>query len=78
MQEVRYKGYLIRASAKRMPGGRWVPTGSIYSGEGGLINIPALCDGPARAHDTEEQAEELALKLARAWIDGQIREDPAP
>lgn len=73
MKDVWYKGYLIHASARETPDGRWKPMLAIYSEKGGPGDIQSLFDQTCRTCGTEERAEEVGAQLARAWIDGQIR-----
>lgn len=68
-----YKGYLIRVeSFQRVSGGPWVPQYTATWQTGGTAAAPGF---PVQqyqfnhSYDTQEEADQFALRYAQQWID---------
>ena len=80
--EIPYKGYTITPSSERQPDGRWLPVAQLESVQQGIVTA----NPPIRADSLETRAaradaDAVAVKLAKAWIDeneGKLPPDPAP
>jgi hypothetical protein len=76
--EIPYKGYTITPSSERQPDGRWLPVAQLETVRQGI----ATPSPPVRAASQETRAargdaDAMAVKLAKAWIDANERE-PIP
>jgi hypothetical protein len=72
-REMKYRGHTIEASSYQgqPPGGQWgwVPRAVVTRDEGSAVQYQALGDGRNRIFETQEEADAVALGIARAWID---------
>jgi hypothetical protein len=68
--EIPYKGYTITPSSERQPDGRWLPVAQLETVHQGIVAATAPIR--ATAQDTRAartDADAIAVKLAKAWID---------
>lgn len=74
MPEIQYKGYTIEAiSFRGQPEGKrwcWLAKARIMWREGPSDREVGVGDPQLRPFLTEEEANDFALQLGRAWVDG--------
>ena len=69
--EVPHKGYTIIPNSERQPDGRWLPVADLeVSSHGVMTPRPPVRAMPRETRATRAEADAMAVKLARAWIEG--------
>lgn len=70
MIELEYRGYRIEATSYRArePDG-WMARALVWWDEGGATHHVPLLDNRSRRFGTQDEADALAVQLARVWID---------
>jgi hypothetical protein len=71
-----YKNHPIYGIAVSEPGKIWRPKGLVFAPD--LNSEIQRLEPPDLTFATKEAAEEHALKLCRAWIDGQASQSNGP
>ena len=75
--DIPYKGYTIVPNSERQPDGRWLPVADLQADDRGVLTPqPPLRAAPREIRATRADADAVALKLAKAWIE-EIERDGA-
>jgi hypothetical protein len=73
--DIPYKGYTIIPNSERQPDGRWLPVAELEASSGGVMTPrPPLRAMPRETRATRADADAVAAKMARAWIEASERE----
>jgi hypothetical protein len=73
--DIPYKGYTIIPNSERQPDGRWLPVADLEADSRGVMTPrPALRAMPQEIRATRADADAVAVKMAKAWIEGSERE----
>jgi hypothetical protein len=73
--EIPYKGYTIIPNSERQPDGRWLPVADLEANSRGVgTPRPPLRATPREIRATRVDADAVAVKMAKAWIEGIERE----
>ena len=76
--EIPYKGYTITPSSERQPDGRWLPVAQLETVRQGIVTpSPPVRAASQETRAARPDADALAVKMAKAWIDANERE-PVP
>jgi hypothetical protein len=68
--EIPYKGYTITPSSERQPDGRWLPVAHLETIHQGIVTATApIRATPQETRAARTDADAIAVKLAKAWID---------
>lgn len=68
--DIPYKGYTIVPNSERQPDGRWLPVADLQADDRGVLTPrPPLRAGPREIRATRADADAVALKMAKAWIE---------
>lgn len=81
--DIPYKGYTIIPNSERQPDGRWLPVADLHADDRGIATAkPPLRAAPRDIRATRAEADAVAVKMAKAWIETIEREGaldaPAP
>jgi hypothetical protein len=81
--DIPYKGYTIIPNSERQPDGRWLPVADLQADDRGVATPkPPLRAAPRDVRATRGEADAVAVKMAKAWIETIEREGalgtPAP
>jgi hypothetical protein len=87
--DIPYKGYTIIPNSERQPDGRWLPVADLQADERGVATPrPPLRATPRDIRATRADADAVAVKMAKAWIETieregtlgapALREEPPP
>jgi hypothetical protein len=78
---IAYRGYNIALTSGEVPDpDGWVARSEItrtWTEPGEELRTVAVADPQATRFATKDQADELALKIARAWVDGKLGPEPS-
>ncbi|HTI56710.1 MAG TPA: hypothetical protein VMC04_20920 [Verrucomicrobiae bacterium] len=75
--DIPYKGYTIVPNSERQPDGRWLPVADLQADDRGVLTPrPPLRAEPREIRATRADADAVALKMAKAWIE-EIERDGA-
>jgi hypothetical protein len=69
LPEIPYRGYVIAASAKALDGGRWAPHTVVQWVQFGSLQSREVPTTEPISRATEEEAEEIALRIGQTWVD---------
>lgn len=73
--DIPYKGYTIIPNSERQPDGRWLPVADLEANSRGIVTPrPPLRATPREIRATRADADAVAVKMAKAWIEGMERE----
>lgn len=73
--DIPYKGYTIIPNSERQPDGRWLPVAGLEASSRGVVTPrPPLRAMPREIRATRADADAVAVKMAKAWIEGMERE----
>ena len=73
--DIPYKGYTIIPNSERQPDGRWLPVADLEASSRGVMTPrPPLRAMPQEIRATRADADAVAVKMAKAWIEGSERE----
>ena len=73
--DIPYKGYTIIPNSERQPDGRWLPVADLEASSLGVMTpMPPLRAMPRETRATRAEADAMAAKMAKAWIEGVERE----
>jgi hypothetical protein len=76
--EIPYKGYTITPSSERQPDGRWLPVAALEIERRGIVTtIPPIRATSREVRAARAEADAVAVRMAKAWIDAHERE-PEP
>lgn len=76
--DVPYKGYTIIPNSERQPDGRWLPVADLEANSRGVMTpMPPVRAMARETRATRAEADAMAVKMARAWIEGNQREGGA-
>lgn len=65
-----YKGYTITPNSERQPDGRWLPVADLETNDRGVATPrPPLRAMPRETRATRADADAMAVKMAKAWIE---------
>ena len=68
--DIPYKGYTIVPNSERQPDGRWLPVADLQADDRGVLTPrPPLRAAPREIRATRADADAVALKMAKAWIE---------
>jgi len=68
--DIPYKGYTIVPNSERQPDGRWLPVADLQADDHGVLTPqPPLRAAPRDIRATRADADVLAVKMAKAWIE---------
>jgi hypothetical protein len=68
--DIPYKGYTIVPNSERQPDGRWLPMADLQADDHGVLTPqPPLRATPRDIRATRADADVLAVKMAKAWIE---------
>ena len=74
--DIPYKGYTIVPNSERQPDGRWLPVADLQADDHGVLTPqPPLRAAPRDIRATRADADVLAVKMAKAWIEEVERGD---
>lgn len=74
--DIPYKGYTIVPSSERQPDGRWLPVAELAANHRGDVTPkPPLRAAPRETRATRADADTVAVKMAKAWIETIEREE---
>ena len=74
--DIPYKGYTIVPSSERQPDGRWLPVAELAANHRGDVTPkPPLRAAPRETRATRADADTVAVKMAKAWIETMEREE---
>ena len=81
--DIPYKGYTIVPNSERQPDGRWLPVAELQAISRGVVEPrPPLRAMPRETRATRAEADTMAVKMAKAWIEeGEVQvlsEAPRP
>lgn len=73
--DIPYKGYTIIANSERQPDGRWLPVADLEANSRGVVTPkPPLRATPREIRATRADADAVAVKMAKAWVEASERE----
>ena len=73
--DIPYKGYTIIPNSERQPDGRWLPVADLQADDRGVATPrPPLRAAAREVRATRAEADAVAVKMARAWIETSERE----
>jgi hypothetical protein len=73
--DIPYKGYTITPNSERQPDGRWLPVADLAVDHRGVVTPkPPLRATPQDIRATRADADAVAVKMAKAWIETIERE----
>lgn len=73
--DIPYKGYTIIPNSERQPDGRWLPVADLEADSRGVMTPrPPVRAMPHETRATRADADAVAVKMAKAWIEGSERE----
>jgi hypothetical protein len=73
--DIPYKGYTIIPNSERQPDGRWLPVADLEASSRGVVTSrPPLRATPRDIRATRADADAVAVKMAKAWIETSERE----
>jgi hypothetical protein len=73
--DIPYKGYTIIPNSERQPDGRWLPVADLEASSRGVVTQrPPLRATPREIRATRADADAVAVKMAKAWIEASERE----
>jgi hypothetical protein len=76
--DIPYKGYTIIPNSERQPDGRWLPVADLEANSRGVVTPkPPLRAAPREIRATHAEADAVAVKMAKAWIETIEREEDA-
>lgn len=76
--DIPYKGHTIIPNSERQPDGRWLPVADLeVSSRGVMTPMPPLRAMAWETRATRAEADAMAVKMARTWIEGNDREGGA-
>jgi len=68
--DIPYKGYTIVPNSERQPDGRWLPVADLQADERGVLTPkPPLRAAPREIRATRADADAVAVKIAKTWIE---------
>jgi hypothetical protein len=68
--DIPYKGYTIVPNSERQPDGRWLPVADLQADDRGVVTPkPPLRAEPREIRATRADADAVAVKMAKAWIE---------
>jgi hypothetical protein len=68
--DIPYKGYTIMPNSERQPDGRWLPVVDLEADNRGVVTPkPSLRATPLEVRATRADADAVAVKMAKAWIE---------
>lgn len=74
--DIPYKGYTIVPNSERQPDGRWLPVADLQADDRGVLTPrPPLRAGAREIRATRADADAVALKMAKAWIEELERDE---
>ena len=74
--DIPYKGYTIIPNSERQPDGRWLPVADLQADDRGVATPrPPLRATPRDIRATRAEADAVAVKMAKAWIETIEREE---
>ena len=77
--DIPYKGYTIIPNSERQPDGRWLPVAELEASSRGVVTPkPPLRALPREIKATRADADALAVKMAKAWIEAIERQGDEP
>jgi len=77
--DIPYKGYTIIPNSERQPDGRWLPVADLEASSRGVVTPkPPLRALPREIKATRADADALAVKMAKAWIEAIERQGDEP
>ena len=83
--DIPYKGYTIIPNSERQPDGRWLPVADLEASSRGVVTPrPPVRAMPRETRATRAEADTIAVKMAKAWIEeaeragGEIAPPPPP
>jgi len=69
MAKYNYKNREIRLVSYLVPDAGWVPAAQVITSTGGKEQVRARKGTSEKPCKTQEEADSLALRVAKAWID---------
>src|SRR5216684_8475849 len=73
--DIPYKGYTIIPNSERQPDGRWLPVAELEANSRGVVTPkPPLRATPREIRATRADADAVAVKMAKAWVEESERE----
>ena len=73
--DIPYKGYTIIANSERQPDGRWLPVANLEANSRGVVTPkPPVRATPREIRATRADADAVAVKMAKAWVEASERE----
>jgi hypothetical protein len=73
--DIPYKGYTIIPNSERQPDGRWLPVADLEASSRGVVTPqPPLRAMPREIRATRADADAVAVKMAKAWVEAVERE----
>ncbi|MGH7396075.1 MAG: hypothetical protein ACRELW_00905, partial [Candidatus Rokuibacteriota bacterium] len=70
-----YKGYTITLNSERQPDGRWLPVAELEVSHRGVVTTQPSLRGTSREiRANRADADSVAVRMAKAWIDANERE----
>ncbi len=73
--DIPYKGYTISPNSERQPDGRWLPVAELEANSRGVVTPkPPLRATPREIQATRADADAVAVKMAKAWVEESERE----
>lgn len=73
--DIPYKGYTIIPNSERQPDGRWLPVAELEVAHRGVVTSkPPLRATPREIRATRADADAVAVKMTKEWIDVAERE----
>ena len=73
--DIPYKGYTIIPNSERQPDGRWLPVADLEANSRGVVTPkPPLRATPREIRATRADADAVAVKMAKAWVEESERE----
>jgi hypothetical protein len=74
--DIPYKGYTIIPNSERQPDGRWLPVADLEASSRGVVTPkPPLRAAPREIRATRADADAVAVKMAKAWIEAIERDE---
>lgn len=76
--DIPYKGHTIIPNSERQPDGRWLPVADLEANSRGVMTpMPPLRAMARETRATRAEADTVAVKMAKAWIEGNEHEGGA-
>ena len=73
--DIPYKGYTMIPNSERQPDGRWLPVAELEANSRGVVTPkPPLRATPREIRATRADADAVAVKMAKAWVEESERE----